>query len=136
MRRLWISFLSFFIIAALLPVSAFGENTESSAWKEFYVSAGAPAGGNGTQSSPFATVEQARDAVRAVSDGMQGDIIVNIGPGNYYLENTIDFTSVDSGKNGYRVIYRGEGQPVLSGDFRLLAGAWVCKPLAGKSGRL
>ncbi|WP_249310954.1 right-handed parallel beta-helix repeat-containing protein [Congzhengia minquanensis] len=115
MRRLWISFLSFFIIAAVLPVLAFGENTESSAWKEFYVSAGAPAGGNGTKSSPFATVEQARDAVRAVSDGMQGDIIVNIGPGNYYLENTIDFTSVDSGKNGYRVIYRGEGQPVLSG---------------------
>lgn len=59
----------------------------------------------GTEAAPFKTMERARDKVRTLNGSMAGDILVNIAAGDYYVQNPIEFTETDSGKNGHRVIY-------------------------------
>ena len=39
---------------------------------------------------------------------MTGDIIVNLS-GEFFIENTLEFTKEDSGTNGFSVIYKGDG---------------------------
>ena len=75
----------------------------------------------GTQSAPFATLERARDAVRAVNEGMTGDVVVVLRGGLYRLEEPVAFDSRDGGQHGHRVIYRAaEGEtPVLCGGMEL-----------------
>ena len=60
----------------------------------------------GTQDAPFATLQKARDAVRAINSSMTSDINVYIRGGRYPLSQTLTFDQGDSGTNGYRVIYR------------------------------
>ena len=48
---------------------------------EFYVSPTGADGNPGTQAQPFKTLTQARDAVRAVSPQMSGDIVVYLRAG-------------------------------------------------------
>ncbi|GAB1821494.1 RICIN domain-containing protein [Herbidospora sp. RD11066] len=59
----------------------------------------------GTISAPFKTVERARNAVRTINGNMTGDIYVYLRGGTYPVTSTIDFTTADSGTNGFRVIY-------------------------------
>ena len=90
-------------------------------WKEFYVAVGGSDENPGTKEEPFATVSKAKEAVKEISADMQGDIVVNIGEGTYFLNETLDFTVEDSGKNGYDIIYRGEKgkMPTISGGKRV-----------------
>jgi hypothetical protein len=60
----------------------------------------------GTQDAPFATLQKARDAVRAINSSMTSDINVYIRGGRYPLWQTLTFDQGDSGTNGYRVIYQ------------------------------
>lgn len=72
---------------------------------------------SGTKAAPWRTLAKARDAVREKSWTMDEDIYVMIGGGTYYQEETLSFSTYDSGKNGYSVIYKamaGE-KPVISG---------------------
>lgn len=74
-------------------------------------------GYDGTEPSPFRTLEKARDAVRAINAQMTGDIIVYLRGGTHSLTETLALTEQDSGTGGYQVIYRsypGEA-PVVSG---------------------
>ena len=87
-----------------VPVNA--QEAEEKIQQEFYVSVTGSDNGDGSQQNPFATVERARQAVDEVNDNMTGNIIVNIGAGDYYLDETIQFGPSDSGTNGYEVIYR------------------------------
>ncbi|MFJ9542728.1 RICIN domain-containing protein [Streptomyces sp. NPDC101225] len=66
--------------------------------------------------SAFKTIQHARDAVRAVNSDMSGDIVVNLRGGTYHLDNTVDFTTADSGSNGHTVVYQAYGSetPVIS----------------------
>lgn len=48
---------------------------------------------------------------------MRGDVVVNLAPGEYRLDQTLEFTEADSGRNGFRVIYRSAAGP---GQARLL----------------
>jgi len=48
---------------------------------------------------------------------MRGDVIVDLAPGDYRLDKTLAFTEADSGRNGFRVIYRSAAGP---GKARLL----------------
>jgi hypothetical protein len=60
----------------------------------------------------FRTIDKARQAVRTVNSSMTGDIVVQMAPGNYYLSSTLTFGRLDSGTNGYDVIYQGsDGVP-------------------------
>ncbi|MEV6907435.1 right-handed parallel beta-helix repeat-containing protein [Amycolatopsis sp. NPDC051071] len=65
----------------------------------------------GTLEKPFATPKAAQDAVRAVTAGMTGDIVVSFTAGVYHLEEGLAFddTLADSGANGFRVIYQAQG---------------------------
>lgn len=87
--------LSFILtLAFVLPVCA----------SEIYVSATAAPGGNGTKSAPFQTLEEAREAVRQISDG---DVFVNVGSGHYMVRNGFAFSAADSGSPTRRISWRG-----------------------------
>jgi hypothetical protein len=86
---------------------------------DFYISPLGSDSNPGSEAQPFATLERARDAVRAVN--MTGDVVVYLRAGTYRLANTVVFDQSDSGRNGFQVIYRsypGE-QVVLSGGERI-----------------
>jgi hypothetical protein len=72
---------------------------------------------SGAEDKPFATIEKARQAVRAVNKNMTGDIVVMLGGGTYRIDRTLAFDAADSGTGGHRVIYRAQaGQtPIISG---------------------
>ncbi|MHC4361026.1 MAG: right-handed parallel beta-helix repeat-containing protein, partial [Planctomycetota bacterium] len=108
---------------------------------DFYVS---PAGNdswlgtlpaaNATHSNgPFKTLTKARDAVRSKLAGMDRDIVVTLRGGSYFLDKTIVFRLVDSGKDDFKVIYRnypGE-EPVFSPGVKVTGWKKVEKGLAG-----
>jgi hypothetical protein len=75
----------------------------------------------GTESKPFATIEKARQTVRSLNKKMTGDIVVLIHDGTYFLEQPLVFESLDSGMNGYDVIYQAVpgATPVISGGKRI-----------------
>ena len=87
----------------------------------FYVAPNGSDTNPGTQSKPFATIEKAKQAVRAVNKDMNGDIVVVLHGGIYWIDRTLVFEPEDSGIGGHHVIYRaGVGQtPILSGGRRI-----------------
>ena len=77
----------------------------------------------GTQDAAFQTLYRAQAAARQAAASMGGDIVVNLAPGDYRLDRTLEFTESDSGRNGHRVIYRstgGLGQARLLGSVPLV----------------
>lgn len=107
--------LIFTIIAAmLLPTLGMCGYAEEGVWREYYVAVDGDDANDGI-SAPFKTIGRAIDAVSEVSDEMTGDIVVNIASGKYQLNDILRFHPEDSGKNGHRIIYRGEGRPIISG---------------------
>ena len=81
----------------------------------FYVDPAAGVGGNGTKENPFSTVEQARDAVRALPDALrQSDICIYLRGGRYVLSQTIAFDNRDSGSESHPVVWRAyPGEKVI-----------------------
>ena len=70
----------------------------------------------GTRQKPFATIYRARLAVRE-SNRKNGNCIVYVRGGRYYLDKPIIFDEFDSGKDGFKVTYeayQGE-KPVIIG---------------------
>ena len=86
----------------------------------FYVASDGSDAHAGTKARPFATLERARDAVRALrADGglPEGGVTVWIRGGTYPLAKTFELTEADGGTKGGPVVYRGQpGEEVrLSG---------------------
>jgi hypothetical protein len=71
----------------------------------------------GSDAKPFATIQRARQAVRAINRQMTGDIVVVLHGGTYRIAQTIVFDPADSGADGHNVIYRAAENetPILSG---------------------
>lgn len=91
-------------------------------WKELWISADAKDGGNGTKEAPFKSIMEAKEYIKTINNSMQGDIVVKILPGEYYIPEMIKFDESDGGKNGWRVIYQGSNtfeKPVVSGGTRI-----------------
>ena len=86
-------------------------------FREFYVSPAGDDANPGTKKLPFQTLAHARDDVRAVREKMTGDIVVNLRGGNYAVTAPVEFSAADSGRNGYKIIYRAykNENPVISG---------------------
>ncbi len=111
------------LVTAVFPIIASAEEkttdfiSESGNIIELYVDVNGDDTASGEKSSPFKTLQRARQKVRELNDGMSGDIIVNIGEGVFTLDETFTLTSEDSGKNGYKVIFKGAGKEatVISG---------------------
>lgn len=77
-----------------------------------YVSAnGNDETGDGTQSSPFATLGKARDYIRTLSK--DSGITVNIGAGEYYVNSSVSFSSQDSGNENCIVTYKADDGAVF-----------------------
>ncbi len=92
-----------------------------------------PAPNAAATDGPFASITQARDAVRqwkAANGGLKEPVTINIRGGTYYLPETITFTPEDSGTQQCPISYQamtGE-RPVISGGKRI--GGW--QPHKGK----
>ena len=113
--------LVFLILLNLLPESV--AKAQNSVQMELYVSMQGNDLNSGTESAPFLTIERAVEEVRKYNKNMTGNIIVNIAPGRYELNDRIRLRTEDSGSNGFDVIYRGdrENMPMLSGG-RIITG--------------
>lgn len=80
-----------------------------------YVSAREGSDSNsGTKEKPLKTIEKAKEKVRKINDDMTGDIIVNLS-GEFYIDEALEFTKEDSAANGFSIIYKGDGETVISG---------------------
>ena len=84
----------------------------------FYVSPTGNDNAAGTKDAPFRTIARAQAAVRPLLEEMNSDVVVHVATGDYRLERPLKFTATDSGRNGFRVIYRSEAGP---GKARFLA---------------
>jgi hypothetical protein len=112
------SLLAIGVFAAALTAIVVSRTQASAATQATYYVA--PTGSDtnpGTITSPFRTVQRARDVVRTVNASMTGDIYVYLRGGSYPVTSTIDFGAVDSGTNGFRIIYSAypNETPVLEG---------------------
>jgi hypothetical protein len=104
------------LIAFLVLVAA--SATEAAAVQAtFYVAPHGSDANPGTEARPFATIERARQAVRAVNKEMTGDILIVLRGGIYRIDRTIAFEPDDSGTGGHNVIYRAQSgeTPIVSG---------------------
>jgi hypothetical protein len=86
-----------------------------------------PAPNAKSNDGPFATIEQARDAIRKLRSKKQlsKPVTVMIRSGTYFLDHTIVFDSKDSGTEKYPITYKaypGE-KPVISGG-RQIDASW------------
>lgn len=118
-RPLWPgAWLAVLAGVAVLPLPSSGADAA------LYVSPSGDDRAEGAQQAPFRTLYRAQDAVRSLPRDLKGDIVVNLAPGEYRLDRTLEFTEADSGRNGFRVIYRSAAGP---GKARLLGS----RPLTG-----
>ncbi|MCA9158502.1 MAG: hypothetical protein KDA72_09255, partial [Planctomycetales bacterium] len=98
--------------------------------RDIYVSADAAAGGNGEQSTPFRSLNEARDFMRATrhanKPGGNDTVTVHIGDGVYRLDDTFELTSEDSGVAEAPVRWRAEhlGRARIQGGVALDAKAF------------
>lgn len=106
------------MVLSVLSGTCFG------AGQTLYVSPAGDDAAAGTEQAPFKTVCRAQAAVRALAARMDGDVVVRVAPGDYPLDRALTFTEADSGRNGFRVVYRSEAGP---GRARLLGS----RPLVG-----
>jgi len=113
------------LILTLLPTMALTKQISAqegvNVQQSFYVSVDGNDSNNGSMQTPFATLERARDAVREINSNMTGDIVVFIMEGTYYIEDSLELTSEDSGTNGYNIHYEsyGDAAPVISGGTKI-----------------
>jgi hypothetical protein len=77
----------------------------------------------GTREEPFATLEKARNAIRALKarGALPGPVCVTLMPGVYPMERTFELTAADSGTEAAPIVYRADqkGSAVLYGGLRL-----------------
>jgi len=77
----------------------------------------------GTREKPFATLENARDALRALKakGALPGPVCVSLMPGEYPVARTFELTAADSGTEAAPIVYRADkkGSAVLYGGRRL-----------------
>lgn len=91
-------------------------------YENIYVSAEGNDAYDGTKEKPVKTLKRAKELIATVNTSMTGDIIVNIGPGEYFIDETEKITSSHGGKNGYNVVFSGtdkENPPIIHGGIKV-----------------
>ncbi|MFJ5302510.1 right-handed parallel beta-helix repeat-containing protein [Streptomyces sp. NPDC088350] len=106
------------IVSALLTLGTSPLSTPSYAASssDLYVS---PVLGNdhtdGTARHPVRTLRRARDLVRARAAHLTADLTVHLAPGTYRQTTPLVLDARDSGTNGHRIVWQGNGTAVISG---------------------
>lgn len=89
--------------------------------------------GDGSSAKPWKTIVKARNFIRTIpTSEIDTHIVVNIKAGHYFINQPIEFSPIDSGRNGYSVIYRsvdGDGKAVIHSGLRIAS--WT--KVSGKS---
>lgn len=110
-----------FLVAASIWTGAYAET--------FYVSPNGNDANSGAEDAPFATVQGARDSVRASlqrPNRAPGSIEVIIQPGRYFVGETWSLTAPDSGSVESQIAYRADAPGVaLVGGRQLPSDAFV-----------
>ncbi len=111
---------------------------------DFYVAPDGDDANAGTQEKPFATLSEARDAVRALAaKGLKENVAVHVRGGTYCITEPVVFGPEDGGTDKFRVTYaasRGE-KPVISGGRAIRGwkaqddGTWTAEIPEVKAGR-
>lgn len=124
-KKLVAGLLSVAMLVSSVPGVAMAEQAEvsgSQVMAEIYVSAGAqPGTGNGSEDAPYASMDEARQAVQGLNDNMTGDIVVYFEDGEYLLDSTVAFNQEDSASNGYKIIYKAidPGKAVITSGLQV-----------------
>lgn len=82
--------------------------TTSAAAAKLYVATNGNDSNDGSEGAPFATVQKAKDAIRAMNTAgtlPAGGVTVYLRGGTYYMEEGMTFTAEDSGKEGSVITY-------------------------------
>ncbi|KAI8622924.1 pectin lyase-like protein [Xylariaceae sp. FL1651] len=84
---------------------------------DFYVSSqGSDQNAGTTEQAPFLTIEKAQQSVRSlISTSQSEDVHVHLASGIYNIQRPLNFTSADSGKNGFRVYWSGANATISGG---------------------
>lgn len=105
------------MLLSLLNLISIPQKASAAVQATYYVSPTGSDSNPGTEAQPFLTIGKAQIVVRTVNSAMTGDIVVKLMGGTYTLASTLTFTSLDSGTNGYNVIYKNYDAvaPIISG---------------------
>src|SRR5258706_5695872 len=96
---------SFFAVSVIVLQLLFGPGVLA----DYYVSPGGSDAGAGTISSPFATLEKARDAVRDGKHAASASgetVTVSLRGGDFVRTNELELTAPDSGSERAPVVWR------------------------------
>lgn len=108
-------------VLALSVLSGFSAVKAQESGIKFYVSGSAQEGGDGSITSPFKTLEEAREAVRKLNKSGEypdGGIKVIVRGGDFFMTKALELTKEDSGKEGAPVewsVYPGEEVKLIGG---------------------
>lgn len=83
---------------------------------DIYVSPTGSDTGTGSNAQPFRTLSQAQNAVRQqLQSALTADINIHVAQGVYSISSPLTLTDKDSGKNGFKVNWIGNGAVVSGG---------------------
>lgn len=87
-------------------------------YKDIYVAPNGSDENDGSKAAPFQTWQRANEEVQKYTADMTGDIVVHFAGGNYPITERMSMDEKISGRNGYKVIYKGDdllNPPVFNG---------------------
>lgn len=91
-------------------------------YKDIYVAPNGSDENDGSKAAPFATWQRANEEVAKYNAEMTGHIVVHFAGGNYPIAEKMTMNEKISGRNGYKVIYKGDdllNPPVFNGGTKI-----------------
>lgn len=109
------------LFACVAGVSLAAAQAEPARAQSVFVSPSGNDASSGGQADPVRTLVRAQALARAAAPSMSSDITVYLRGGTYELPSTLLFDDRDSGRNGFKVVYRSYASesPVISGGRRI-----------------
>ncbi len=124
MKKIISILISILLILSIGNIQAFAKENDKMEAYRIYVSINGNDDADGSKSKPFATIKKAKEYVKTL-DKSNGDIVVEIGDGTYYLDETLTFDETDSGSDNCTIHYVSgkNAKPIISGG-REITGTW------------
>ncbi|MCD8048507.1 MAG: right-handed parallel beta-helix repeat-containing protein [Clostridia bacterium] len=100
-------------VLAFGSVEVMGESEMEDSAVEIYVSVQGNDLNDGRVGNAVQSLQRAKELVREYNES--SDVIVHVGEGVYPLDETIEFSPEDGGRNGHSVLYEGENATISGG---------------------